>query len=139
MAATYPWETASKYPPRGISSNGMDICENPDTAPVLIGHTLAYCAELENALNEALSKAEEYFEELVKAGLRTKPKTTEEMLLEAMSAIKHLADKIERLEGGNGDKPDTRESENSPEASKSKSGGSAGKSRTGAAGDAGVQ
>ena len=81
--ADYKWgENPYKtYPPRGV--NGTDIVENPDTNPMLIGHTLAWCNDLENAYNEALSKLDEYYNWLVRIGEIVPPKTAEEIAQEA--------------------------------------------------------
>lgn len=82
-----PYKT---YPPRGV--NGTDIVENPDTNPVLIGHTLAWCNDLENAFNEALqliekhkTEKDEYYNWLVRLGEIIPPKTAEEIAQEQLN------------------------------------------------------
>ena len=127
----YPWEnqTAKSYPTRVIS--GQDILELQDGNQTLIGKTMEYCSSLENDLNEAISKAEEYYNELISAGLRTKPKTTEDMLLEVMNAIKYLSDKVDKMENEkNESKSNTDSSKGSAGAGKPKGGASTGQSTT---------
>lgn len=105
---SYPWETdaykqamqaLNPFPKRVIDeATKNDILEEQAGQYVLIGHTLKYCNELENTLNEATTLAEKYYNLGVEKGYIVPQKSTEDMLLEAMNAIKYLADKVEQLE-----------------------------------------
>jgi len=77
----YPYGYQKQYPTRVIS--GQDILElNGDQQQNLIGHTLSYCNELESALNEAVSKAEGFYNRLVGLGDIVPPKSAEELIKE---------------------------------------------------------
>lgn len=92
------------YPTRVIAGN--DIIElQIDNGQVVIGHTLSYCENLEKDLNEAISKAEMYYNRLVELGDIVKPKSTEELLAEQqevniklINAISLLTEKVEQME-----------------------------------------
>lgn len=90
-----PYKT---YPPRGVS--GTDIVENPDTAPVLIGHTLAWCNDIEAGYNEAVAMVDKYYSRLVELGDIIPPKTAEEIAQEqlalAMATIQEQSKTIEQ-------------------------------------------
>jgi len=104
----YPYGYQKQYPTRVIS--GDQILElNGEQQQTLIGHTLAYCNELESALNEAVSKAEKFYDRLVELGDIVPPKSAEELLKEQaaqqqeinatlLSTIQKLSDKIDRME-----------------------------------------
>lgn len=106
--AGYPWESESykqamqalnPFPKRVIDeATKNDILEEQAGQYILIGHTLKWCTELENMLNEATALAEKYYDLGVTNGYITPKKSTEDMLTEALSAIKYLADKVEKLE-----------------------------------------
>lgn len=97
--ADYPWnaDAFKQYPTRVIS--GADILELQGTEKVLIGRTIAWCNDIENTCGEAIAKAERYYNRLIELGDIIPKKSTDEMLLEAMNAIKYLSDKVDRLEG----------------------------------------
>lgn len=104
----YPYGYQKQYPVRVIS--GQSILELGDgQQQTLIGHTISYCNELEGALNEALTKAEDYYKQLVEAGLITPPKPAEDIMREQaeqqqaineslLATIQKLSDKIDSLE-----------------------------------------
>ena len=104
----YPYGYQKQYPTRVIS--GDQILElNGEQQQTLIGHTLTYCNELESALNEAVSKAEGFYNRLVELGDIVPPKSAEELLKEQaaqqqeinatlLSTIQKLSDKIDRME-----------------------------------------
>jgi len=104
----YPYGYQKQYPTRVIS--GDQILElNGEQQQTLIGHTLTYCNELESALNEAVSKAEGFYNRLVELGDIIPPKSAEELLKEQaaqqqeinatlLSTIQKLSDKIDRME-----------------------------------------
>ena len=105
--ADYKWgENPYKtYPPRGV--NGTDIVENPDTNPVLIGHTMAWCNDLEAAFNEAVQLGEQhktekemYYNRLVELKDIIPPKTAEQIAQEqldiAMAKIEEQSKTIEQ-------------------------------------------
>lgn len=118
----YPWDASNpisanynpikQYPVRVIDERNMnDILEFRDGQYVLIGHTLQWCNDLENTLNEATSLAEKYYTRLVELGDIKPQKTTEELLSDAMNAIKYLSDKVEKLESkeSNAKIPETKQ------------------------------
>jgi len=81
----YPYGYQKQYPTRVIS--GQDILElNGEQQQTLIGHTLAYCNELESALNEAVSTAEKHYKRRVEIGDIVPPKSAEELLQEQAAA-----------------------------------------------------
>lgn len=104
----YPYGYQKQYPVRVIS--GQNILELGDgQQQTVIGHTTSYCNELEGALNEALSKAEGYYAQLVEAGLIVPPKPPEDIMREQaeqqraineniLATIQKLSDKIDRME-----------------------------------------
>lgn len=101
----YPWEldryknALNIYPKRVIDeATKNDILEEQSGQFVLIGHTLQWCNELENTCNEATALAEKYYNLGIEKGYIVPKKSTEDMLSEALSAIKYLADKVEKLE-----------------------------------------
>lgn len=128
----YPYGYQKQYPTRVIS--GQDILElNGEQQQTLIGHTINYCNDLESSLNEAITKAEGYYNRLIELGDITPPKSPEEILKEQteqqnkinetlLSTIKALNEKIERMEGAN----NARSEQNSNDSSES---GSTGRSR----------
>lgn len=89
----YKWgeNPYKQYPPRGISPNGMDIVENPDTNPMLIGHTMAWCNDIEAGYNEAVAKLDEYYNWLVRLGEIVPEKTAEEIAKETADEQLKLA------------------------------------------------
>lgn len=111
----YPYGYQKQFPTRVIS--GSDILElNGDQQQNLIGHTLAYCNELEASLNEAITKAEGYYTQLVDAGLIVPPKSSEDIMREQaeqqkqinetlLSTIQALSDKLQRLEDNHNAEP----------------------------------
>lgn len=98
----YPWDNSGyndllkPYPQRPI--RGTDIFEKQGDELTLIGHTLQWCNDMENACNEATTLAEEYYNLGVEHGYISPKKTTEDLLLEAMDAIRFLSNKIDKLE-----------------------------------------
>ena len=104
----YPYGYQKQYPTRVIS--GDQILElNGEQQQTLIGRTLTYCNELESALNEAVSKAEGYYNRLVELGDIVPPKSAEELMKEQaaqqqeinatlLSTIQKLSDKIDQME-----------------------------------------
>lgn len=99
--------TINSYPTRVIA--GRDILEFQANQQVLIGHTLEYCGELESTLNEAISKAEGFYNRLVELGDIVPPKSAEEILQEQamqqqeinanlLETIQKLSEKITRME-----------------------------------------
>ena len=89
--AEYKWgnNPYKEYPPRGI--NGTDIVENPDTSPLLIGRTIAWCNDIESAFNEATNKIDEYYNWLVRLGEIVPEKTAEEIAKETAEEQLRLA------------------------------------------------
>jgi len=105
--------TINSYPTRVIA--GRDILEFQSNQQVLIGHTLEYCNELESTLNEAISKAEGFYNRLVELGDIIPPKSAEELLQEQaiqqqeinatlLATIQKLSDKITKMEEKDGSK-----------------------------------
>lgn len=104
----YPYGYQKQYPVRVIS--GQNILELGDSQQqTLIGYTTSCCNELEGALNEALSKAESYYAQLVEAGIIVPPKPPEDIMREQaeqqqainetlLATIQKLSDKIDRME-----------------------------------------
>jgi len=103
--------TITSYPTRVIA--GRDILELQASQRVLIGHTLDYCNELEATLNEAISKAEGFYNRLVELGDIVPPKSAEELLQEQaiqqqeinatlLATIQKLSDKITKMEEKDG-------------------------------------
>lgn len=95
----------SKYPERVIA--GQDILELPERR--LIGKTADYCNEIEYALNEALSKAEQYYNRLVELGDIVPEKTPEQKNMEFMQAMMAqmaaLTVEVQQLRGEDNGKP----------------------------------
>jgi len=103
--------TINSYPTRVIA--GRDILEFQSNQQVLIGHTLDYCNELEATLNEAITKAEGFYNRLVELGDIVPPKSAEELLQEQaiqqqeinatlLATIQKLSDKITKMEEKDG-------------------------------------
>lgn len=89
----YPYGYQKQYPTRVISGN--QILElNGEQNQTLIGHTLAYCNELESALNEAVSKAEKYHARLVELGDIVPPKSPEELMQEQAAQQQEINAKL---------------------------------------------
>jgi len=128
----YPYGYQKQYPTRVIS--GDQILElNGEQQQTLIGHTLAYCNELESALNEAVSKAEGFYNRLVELGDIVPPKSAEELLKEQtaqqqeinatlLSTIQKLSDKIDRMEREDDNAKSNADSTNSGESVQSGAG-----------------
>jgi len=127
--------TINSYPTRVIA--GRDILEFQANQQVLIGHTLEYCNELETTLNEAISKAEGFYNRLVELGDIVPPKSAEELLQEQaiqqqeinatlLATIQKLSDKITKMEEKDGLK---FISEDSEQGEQKRSGKDTGKSR----------
>lgn len=101
----YPFDSGvygsllNQYPSRPI--RGTDIFEKQGDELILIGHTKSWCDDLENTLNEAIAKAEQYYNRLVELGDITPKESTEDLLIKALGAIEALTKKVESLEGGN--------------------------------------
>lgn len=74
-------------PIRRVNNKTGEIAEYKNGEHVVIGYTLSYLQDLESDLNTALDKAEEYFNELVNAGLRERPKTQEDIINEVKTAL----------------------------------------------------
>lgn len=96
------------YPTRVIS--GQDIIELKNDQQVVIGHTIEYCNDLESTLNEAIEKAEKYYDRLVELGEITKPKSQEDIYKEQqeinnkfVNAINKLTEMINNLEKSDND------------------------------------
>lgn len=98
----YPWDNYSEllktYPSRPI--RGTDIFEKQGDELILIGHTLHWCNDLEATLKDAVEKAEQYYNQLVSAGLIMPKESTEDLLIKALGAIEALTKKVESLEKG---------------------------------------
>jgi len=128
----YPYGYQKQYPARVIS--GDRILElNGERQQTLIGHTLPYCNELESALNEAVSKAEKFYDRLVELGDIVPPKSAEELLQEQaaqqqeinatlLSTIQKLSDKIDRMEREDDNAKSNADSTNSGESVQSGTG-----------------
>lgn len=135
-SSPYPYGYQKQYPTRVIS--GDSILElNGEQNQTLIGRTLSYCNELEASLNEAITKAEGYYNRLVELGDIVPPKAPEDILREQaeqqkqinetlLSTIQALSDKITRLEENGNAKPGT-DSTNGDESSSTRYSGSSGK------------
>jgi len=133
----YPYGYQKQYPTRVIS--GDQILElNGEQQQTLIGHTLAYCNELESALNEAVSKAEGFYNRLVELGDIVPPKSAEELLKEQaaqqqeinatlLSTIQKLSDKIDRMEKEDNHAKSSTNSNDSGEGSSTGHSGKGGK------------
>lgn len=108
--AVYPWENDTfnsllkQYPSRPI--RGTDIFEKQCEELILIGHTLPWCNDLENTLNEALATVEKHYNRLVELGDIIPKESTEDLLLKALSAIDSLSKKVESLEREDKHEPD---------------------------------
>ena len=103
----YKW---GERPYKTLRVTGVDIIENPDTSPVLVGRTMEWCNELEQAFNQALQIGEQnkldrdkYYQMLVDAKIIVPEKTTEEKMFELVQSLTQtvavLNEKIEKLEG----------------------------------------
>lgn len=64
---------------------------------ILVGRTESAYKDLESIAAEATEKAEEYFNELVENGLRTKAKTQEEINTELLTQNKELQTQLSAL------------------------------------------
>jgi len=136
----YPYGYQKQYPTRVIS--GDQILElNGEQQQTLIGHTLTYCNELESALNEAVSKAEEYYNRLVELGDIVPPKSAEELMqeqaaqqqefnaellktnAELFKTIRALSEKIDQIEKGDNDAKSSTNSNDSSESGPPRSSG----------------
>ena len=76
----------------------------------LIGYDLSTC-------NEALNKAEDYYNQLVEHGIIEKPKTQEDINKELLETIKKMNKKIEMLEGEKNDRKDSKNVGGKPKSS----------------------
>lgn len=113
----------NQYPTRVIS--GQNILElNGEQEQRIIGHTLDYCNDLEATLNDAISKAEGFYNRLVELGDIVPPKSAEEILQEQtaqqqeinatlLETIQKLSDKITKMEENDGSKFSGEHSEQS--------------------------
>lgn len=72
---------------------------NLDGTSTVIGRTEEAYQTMKEAADKACKKAEEYFEELVEAGLRSKPKTQEEINAELLTKLTELSKEIKELKG----------------------------------------
>lgn len=70
---------------------------NLDGTSTVIGRTEEVYQTMKEAADKACKKAEEYFNELVKAGLKTKPKTQEEINLELQEKLIELTKELKEL------------------------------------------
>lgn len=103
----YKW---GERPYKTLRVTGVDIIENPDTSPLLVGHTIEWCNELEQAFNQAVIMGEQnkldrdkYYQMLVDAEIIVPEKTAEQKMFELVQALTQtvsvLNQKIEKLEG----------------------------------------
>lgn len=103
------------YPTRVIS--GKDILELGDEQQQhLIGHTIEYCGDMEDALNEALTKAEGYYNRLVELGDIIPEKTAEDLLKEQAEEQQKINETLLRTIQRLSDKLDTLENKNNPKS-----------------------
>ena len=70
---------------------------NLDGTSSIVGRTEEAYQTMSAAADKACAKAEEYFNELVKAGLRTRPKTQEEINLDLQNRLMELTKELEEL------------------------------------------
>lgn len=70
---------------------------NLDGTSTVIGRTEEAYKTMSDAADKACKKAEEYLNELVKAGLRTRPKTQEEINLELQKQLAELTKELKEL------------------------------------------
>ena len=107
--SNYTEGTFRTFPTRVIGNSGRDILEQRGHEYVLIGHTLDYCNELRQSLEQALEVAEKHYKHLVDAGLIVEPLSAEDALKEQLEAqsvineklmqtIEALSKKIDNLE-----------------------------------------
>lgn len=71
---------------------------------ILVGRTESAYKQVSEAAEKAVAKAEEYLEELIKHGIRQRPKSQEEINADLQKQMQELLDEIKSLKKSGGKK-----------------------------------